>query len=438
MLYHKLIYNRFAMVCVGTGGGKTYIGLHTAALMDKDAHIIVFAPKKKIVERDWEKSLASYNEVMGTNLIMDTFNYDLCVHEQHFKRIKQIIHEYTLKRCKEKRRVILILDEAHRIKDPTSSTARGILKLSNMSPVLRTIGLTATPLGNSYMDAVGYFVLAGFYSSKTEFNRIHVKYHDQYGAPVVKDHSGRISRDYFNHPHMIEHFIERIMLNIDLEHLKPNVTVMERHFQLTPEQRKGYNQIKKDYRNGLYENIQQATKALREYLAEHSEAKHYELSNILNNSFITRPVLIFYQYNVELESLEHYLETHHRDFDIIKINGHTKVKQEDLLEPKNPRTIFLIQYRAGSEGLDAKWSNVSIFYAPTHFYINFKQARGRNVRAWQKTGDVYHFRFIVDNTLESEIWRALNNKEDFSESIMASILYDIDDDEKDATQKAAP
>lgn len=419
---------KYAMVTVGTGGGKTYIATHAVGLLDPNTHVIIFAPKKKIIEKDWDKSIDSYNEVMGTNILYDTFNYEKLIRPNTYKEVEAIVKQYMAKDCTFRRNVILILDEAHRIKDPTSKTSKGVQKLTKLEPCKRIIGLTATPISNSYLDAVGYFVLAGFYRSKNQFIQAHVKFTDQYNQPIVKDSSGRIDRNLFIEPDLLDRLLASIIINVDLEHLKPPLHTYERHFTFDKETQAMYRQIKKDYQLGLYDSIQEATQAMREFVAIHGKEKNHELTRILNNPVITRPVLIFYSFNAELEVLRTYLNEQHQDFDIIEVNGKAKITEEDLLEPKNPRTIFLIQYMAGSEGLDAKWSNVSIFYAPTNRYGLFKQAIGRNVRAHQKTGDVYQFQFIYDKTIDSQTWRILEHKADFSNDLMRLFLATSEDE----------
>lgn len=419
---------RYAMVTVGTGGGKTYIATHAVGLLDPNTHVIIFAPKKKIIEKDWDKSIDSYNEVMGTNILYDCFNYEKLIRPNTYKEVEAVVKQYMTKNCPFRRNVIIILDEAHRIKDPTSKTSKGVQKLAKLEPCKRIIGLTATPISNSYLDAVGYFVLAGFYKSKTQFITAHVKFTDQYNQPVVKDSSGRIDRNLFINPDLLDRLLASIIINVDLEHLKPPLHTYQRHFTFDKETQAKYRQIKKDYQLGVYDSIQEATQVMREFVAEHGHEKNLELTRILTNPVVTRPVLIFYSFNAELEVLRAYLNEHHQDFDIIEVNGKAKITEEDLLEPQNPRTIFLIQYMAGSEGLDAKWSNISIFYAPTNRYGLFKQAIGRNVRAHQKTGDVYQFQFIYDKTIDSQTWRILDHKADFSNDLMRLFLATSEDE----------
>lgn len=422
----RLIKSRFVMVAVGTGGGKTYIGIHAVGRIIPDAHIIVFAPKKKVDEKDWDKSIDSYNDVMGTDLVYDVFNYELLVHGKHVKKINDLFHQYTLKKCPKKRHIVILLDEAHRIKDPTSKTSKSIQRLSNHVSCKRVIGLSATPVSNSYMDAVAYFILSGFYTSKTQFMRRHVKFYDEYNQPIVKRQDGTIDRNLFYEPDNLDVLMQHIFIDVDLEHLKPKRHGRTIEMDYPKETLKAYRKIKKDYRDGVYEHVQEALSAMRTFIAENADQKNAALSTILNNSFITRPVLIFYSYNAELDALRAYLDEHHADFDRIEINGQTRIKEEDLQEPKNPRTIFLIQYRSGSEGLDAKWSNVTVFYAPTNMYQAFKQAMGRNVRANQKTGDVYQFRLCMNNTLDADTWEILEKKQDFTNELMQKYMHDAD------------
>lgn len=422
MVDDRLKKSRFVLVSVGTGGGKTYIAIHAVARIIKDAHLIIFAPLKKAQERDWDKSIDSYNAEMGTDLIYDVFNYEKLTRANHYKNIADLFHQYSVGKCTKKRHIVIILDEAHRVKDSATQTNKRVSQLANHVSCARTIGLTATPISNSYMDAIGYFVLAGFYTSKTQFIKRHIRFIDDYKRPIIKDENGIIRKDYFRDYQMLDTLLKYMIVNVDVSHLKPKQYGLTRRFYYDEQTMRAYEQIFHDFRNGLYANLQQATQAMREFIALHAEPKNQELSRILRNDFVTRPVLIFYSYNAELEALKTHLAQHHNDFDVIEINGRTKNTEQDLLEPDNPRTIFLIQYRSGSEGLDAKWSNLTVFYAPTNAYQAFKQALGRNVRAGQKTGDVYQFRFIVENTIDAATWATLQNKADFTDKLMEQYL----------------
>ena len=74
-LLDKTFNNRLTLLTTDTGSGKTFIALRTAYLLDPNAHLLIFMPKAKQVEGGWEKSLAAFNEVMGSTLTADSFSY---------------------------------------------------------------------------------------------------------------------------------------------------------------------------------------------------------------------------------------------------------------------------------------------------------------------------------------------------------------------------
>lgn len=78
--------------------------------------------------------------------------------------------------------------------------------------------------------------------------------------------------------------------------------------------------------------------------------------------------------------------------------------------------MTLIQYMAGSAGIELQYANEVVFYTPTYSYQDFSQAMGRAYRNGQKR-KVTMYRFITQNTIEQAIYEALENKEDFSEML---------------------
>jgi superfamily II DNA or RNA helicase len=387
---------KFALVTVGTGGGKTYISIHSVGRFIKEAHLFVITTKKKVLEDDWQASIKSYNKVMKTNFTFTVINYERIRVKKRYEELIDELHEYT---DRSRKPVIIILDEAHLIKNAKGYQFKAVQKLQNDPTTNGVIALTATPISNSYIDAVSYLILAGYYESYNQFERAHVRFKDKFFNPVVRNRSGEIDRNLFVDPDLIDTYLKNMNVSIDTAQLLPDVSFKDFFFTLSKEEMVEYNQIKKDYRAGLYESQQTAIAAMRQYVALHSQVKFQKMKQILDSPHITKPVLIFYQYNAELASLRAFFETYEPKFDVIEINGHSKVTSEHLKNPKNQRTVFLIQYKSGSAALDAKFSNVSIFFTPAHSYQDHKQAIGRNVRAYQKVDRVWQFRFIVDKTV---------------------------------------
>lgn len=415
LVLNKLKTKQIAMLTVDTGGGKTYISLHAIGQVAPNANIVVFGPKAKTTDGDWEDSTASYNEVMGTNLKTVVYNYEKLDNNVFFENLL-IDYDY------EKPNTVLILDEAHRLKTPTGVRARRIIELSHHPIMLAKILLTATPITNSYMDSITYLIMAGFYKDKSDFTRTHVKFWDKHHQPVVRDKAGNIDRNLFNLPDLIDQELDTFVVNFDVSELKPPTEDIAYRFDLPKDLQKEYNQIYRDYKDGLYEHIHAARKAMFDFINTHSEQKLEKVSEILKTT--DKPVIMFYMHNLALDGILKYFKENHPDYVIEQMNGHVTGKKRAVKKPDNPKTIRLVQYQAGAEGWNAQWSDTTIFYEPIYSYEKYHQSDGRNVRAYMDN-KITHYTLGLNKTLEQMVWYALENKQSFTDNLIEN-FYDKD------------
>lgn len=404
-----------AVVNVGTGGGKTFMSIRAIAAYKPNAHILVITTRKQVDSHDWPDSINSYNrEVKKSNL-----TYNVCTYGELNSKKRQTAIVNDLIEHKDQP-FYLIVDEAHRIKNPASKNFKHVQKLSQLPNHLGTICLTATPISESLLDARSYLILAGFYNNKTQFNKEHVTRYDEYFQPITRDRSGHIHNEWLKDYKKIISRLKAIQIYVSTTELLPKTIYKELDFEYDKDTQKAYRQIRKDYLNGVYESVAEANAAQRQFVAEHNEQRCAALSKIINDKKRpTGPILIFYQYNTELDSLLDYLPTAHPDYKLFEINGHNKY---DTREIPPEKSLFLCQYVASGEALNAQWSHVSVFYAPTYSWEKFKQSRGRNVRAYQQ-GTTYHFRFVVLKTINEHYWYDLiDNKKTFTTNLMSEYL----------------
>lgn len=414
--------NKIAILTVKTGGGKTYGAIHTFGSIMPNATLLVFTTAKIVKSKQWERSVKDYNQVMHTNLKIICTNYDKLVSQ------KSISDIYQRLRLIHFQQVVLILDEVHRIKlagnGKISKRSTMILKLAKQPFITTVLGLSATAFSNSYLDVAPYLVMAGYYRNKTEFLRKHIKKYDKYRQPVVTDDMGRITRDAFYFPEIIDAEIKSISVYVDTSQYKPLVHTYHEYFKLNRDERHLYNMIEDAYRNKEYEYPIQARMDQERMLAQAIPTqKDIYLIGLINmqtqgifNHLVT-PILIFYQYTSVCIHLRNLLHQNFPNRQIVMINGRAKVSNDVLKKPPADDAIYLVQYEAGGEGLDWQWSNISIFYESPVRYEKFVQAKGRNVRNKSQMPVVYQFELEFINTLDSERWDTNRNKKDFTNDI---------------------
>lgn len=121
-------------------------------------------------------------------------------------------------------------------------------------------------------------------------------------------------------------------------------------------------------------------------------------------------VVIFYNYNVELDSLKELLEKIGRPYSVY--NGGEK----DFTNFKeNEDGVCLCNYMSGSVGInDLVISNIFIAYSPSDNYINWEQSKKRIDRNGQQHTPIYYF---LESGLENRIYHALSVGKNFDDRV---------------------
>lgn len=431
-IIEKFKNNRLVLLTTGTGSGKTYVTIRTAGLISNDTVLLIFAPKSKILDNSWQESIDSYNQAKNTNITQQSFTYAAINTEKGPKNIKEIL---TTAHAKGKK-VLLVLDEAHEIKlssaGKISSRAKKMITLAQAPEITHILGVTATPAPNSYLDYGTYFIMNGYYKNKTQFLTDQVKMFNDRHAPIVKDQSGTIHREYFNDPDKLDKYINDITVYMDTSEDNPDMQSYYQDFEIDdtikyvdeyfseefndsePRTRlRHYKKLNWYKKNGYFESSSSFIAQQRRILtADPNRLKwlgYYMFENTHRND--TSPILLFYQFNQEKDAVIDFVENNEylKHYEIRLVNG--KIKQLDPFTNQN--TIVLIQYKAGSSAIEFPDAYTTIFFMPTYYYDQYSQAQGRNVRSFG-THNITQFKFRALNTLDVHMWNILENKKSFT------------------------
>lgn len=121
-------------------------------------------------------------------------------------------------------------------------------------------------------------------------------------------------------------------------------------------------------------------------------------------------VVIFYNYNCELDSLKNLLEKNKRPYSVY--NGSEK-SFDNFKNYENG--VCLCNYMSGSVGInDLVISNIFIAYSPSDNYINWEQSKKRIDRNGQKHTPIYYF---LESGLESRIYHSLSVGQNFDDRV---------------------
>lgn len=404
---------------VKTGGGKTYMSIHAVGRIAKKANLLIITTAKQKDAKEFDRSIKSYCNYTGCQFDAMITNYD----QLHAKKHK--FDAYNWVKAKPRHSVVIILDEAHKAKNPTSKTSKMIEAINELPAVSRIIMATATPHTNSLLDDMTYLILAGFYKNKTQFIKRHVKYLDDHYQPVIKRRDGTIDLNLLYDPDLIIQRLANITVKIETEDILPKRYNSEKQFEFNKVVQKRYRKIQKNWREGVYDSISEAIAEQRHFVAQHSDHRLDYIKQLLTSPKRPQtPTLIFYQYLDELDVLDKYLKQEMPDYHLMYINGQRNDFDPNNL-PTDPKTILICQYQAAGEGLNVPTSNFSIFFTPAHSAEKYQQARGRNRRAGQD-GPVCQIRLVVNKTINEHYWHDLiDQKQAFTKEVAKKMMeYD--------------
>ena len=262
--------------------------------------------------------------------------------------------------------------------------------------------LSATP-GDKWHDYIPVFVANGFYKNKTEFERRHVVWNRFTKFPKV---------DRYIETGRLKAFLSMVLVQMPFK----RDTV--RHYISVPVEydKKSYDYImdeRKDYETQEpFENIAQLMSAIRK-VVNNDPSRFKAIDKILEDS---SRVIIFYNFDYELEALRKYCED--KQYLYSEWNGH---KHQPI--PKTGKWIYLVQYASGAEGWNCIDTNCMIFYSLNYSYRMMEQASGRIDRLNTLYVDLYYYSLISNSSIDKSIKRCIDSKEDFNEKNFASTIF---------------
>ena len=119
----------------------------------------------------------------------------------------------------------------------------------------------------------------------------------------------------------------------------------------------------------------------------------------------------FYNYNEELKKLKNIVKQYKKPLSIV--NGETK----DLTAYENEdNSVTLIQYQAGSMGLNLQKANKIVYFTLTDKSELFEQSKKRIHRIGQNQNCFYYL-MICKNSIEEAIYETLQKRKDFNDEL---------------------
>lgn len=369
--YFKHVKPNFIYDC-DTGVGKTIMGLHHHQWYFKDKKLLIVAPASKVNEGGWQRTIEEY---------YPHINYEMCSYNMLSKKYKDFENYFV------------IFDECHRLKNSTGVWGKAGYNLTKI--VSGFILLSATPIPNGWEDSINYFKMFGLIKNKTQFIRNNAITSMEYGYLEIIGWKNEAK---------LKNMWKSISRRLSKSECTDLPDLVFKDVLFKPSNI--YKIIKKDriYDDVLYDNMMKLRHGLRLYTS--LERKIDYLVQFLMDT--DENVVVFYNYDKELELLTGGITKK-----TYVCNGYKKdyPKKDEWGSIKN--TVTLANYKSGSEAVEFTYANIIIYFSPTDSYTEFVQSYGRCYRNGQ-TNKVTAYKFITTNSIEADIYTALDKKQDFN------------------------
>lgn len=384
------------------GLGKTFIGSERLRLYGERMNIIV-CQKSKI--KDWcEHFKEHYTDYAVFDLTnkkdMQAFmiypiykcigiiNYELAYRREELRQLK----DFTM-----------MLDESSMIKNETAKRTKFILSLKPSHTIL----LSGTPTDGKYEFLYSQLRLLGWKITKTAYYNRYIKTElRSYGGPMF-----RVVTGYKNVSELKAKLKEYGAVFAKAEEV---IKLPEKKFI------KEYSTVSSDYKKFMKDRVIKiddkeltgdSTLSKRLYArmlcSAYSKDKISRLIDLVNST--SDRVIIFYNFNTELEALRKVLF----DRPISIVNGQVK----DLKEyENNDNSVTLIQYQAGAMGLNLQKANRIIYFSLPERSELFEQSKARICRIGQEKQCYYHI-MMCHKSVEEKIYECLLMRKDYTDEL---------------------
>ena len=384
------------------GLGKTFIGSERLRLYGERVNIIV-CQKSKI--KDWCEHFKEHYTDYAVFDLTDKKDMQTFMIYPIYKCIGIINYELAYRReeLKQLTNFTMMLDESSMIKNETAKRTKFILSLKPSHTIL----LSGTPTDGKYEFLYSQLRLLGWKITKTA-------YYNRYIKTELRSYGGPIFRAVTGYKNVNE-------LKAKLKEYGAVFAKAEEVIKL-PEKKfiKEYSTVSSDYKKFMKDRVIKiddkeltgdSTLSKRLYArmlcSAYSKDKISRLIDLVNST--SDRVIIFYNFNTELEALRKVLF----DRPISIVNGQVK----DLKAYENvDNSVTLIQYQAGAMGLNLQKANRIIYFSLPERSELFEQSKARICRIGQEKQCYYHI-MMCHKSVEEKIYECLLMRKDYTDEL---------------------
>ena len=384
------------------GLGKTFIGSERLRLYGERVNIVV-CQKSKI--KDWCEHFKEHYTDYAVFDLTDKKDMQAFMIYPIYKCIGIINYELAYRRAelRQLKDFTMMLDESSMIKNETSKRTKFILSLKPSHTIL----LSGTPTDGKYEFLYSQLRLLGWKITKTAYYNRYIKTElRSYGGPTF-----RVVTGYKNVSELKAKLKEYGAVFAKAEEV---IKLPEKKFI------KEYSTVSSDYKKFMKDRVIKiddkeltgdSTLSKRLYArmlcSAYSKDKISRLIDLVNST--SDRVIIFYNFNTELEALRKVLF----DRPISIVNG--QVKDLKAYE-NNDNSVTLIQYQAGAMGLNLQKANRIIYFSLPERSELFEQSKARICRIGQEKQCYYHI-MMCRKSVEEKIYECLLMRKDYTDEL---------------------
>lgn len=353
----------------GVGSGKSLAALFFYIRYYSDRELYIITTAKKRDSGDWQADIEGL-QIYGT---VDSWN--------------------NIRKYSSLKNSFIIFDEQRVI--GYSAWSKAFIKIAKSN---KWILLTATP-GDTWMDYIPVFIANGFYKNKTDFVSQHVEYDSYVSYPKIKA--------YHNEAKLV---LNRNKLLVRMPMTR--TTIRNRQTIFSDYSQEQYKIVLLNrwniFKDTPIKNASELTHCLRRVVSTDPD-RIYNATVIMD---ITDRLVVFYNYNYELDILKNIAGWLDRDF--YQWNGHL---HENI--PDKDAWLYFVQYTSGSEGWNCIETNTMLFYSLNPSYRTMEQAEGRIDRLNTSYKDLEYYTLLSKAKIDQDVYKAVINKKNFNAAAWA-------------------
>ena len=339
-------------------------------------------------------------------------------------------------------RALIGVDESTTIKNPTAKRTKNILTIADLAKYRRI--LTGSPVTKSPLDL---FSQCEFLDPFHLDHQSYYSFRTRYANMVERNFGGRRVQIVGSYRRLdelsekLENFSYRVLKEECLD-LPPKI-YMKRFVELSPEQRKVYDQMKEialaELKGKVMSSVNVMTQLMRlhQITCGHFKSDDGKIQHLKNNRLtqlmdlldeVEGKVIIWANYVEDIKIIVEALKKAYGEASTVEYHGgvDSTLRQDNIAlfqEKNSPTRYFVGNTQTGGYGITLTAANTVIYYSNNYNLEQRLQSEDRAHRIGQ-TGSVTYVDLLAEKTIDEKIVQSLRSKIDIANEIMGEDLKD--------------